>query len=130
MPNGVKTEKKTKKRKFLPYGCITIAIILGLIAAGVLGYFWWQGFPWENRDTTPTPPVQATLNPMITSAPQPTATVGPTNTTEPLPTPTETFTPQVTPQDIFPTAEPTLDSAAYPVNTPTVGAQVSPTAYP
>lgn len=113
IPENVVKKSAPKKRSWLPYGCVSLAIILGVIAAAVLGYFWWKGWPWELGDKTPTPPVQATLNPIITSAPQDTATIKPTWTAEP--TPIYTNTPETT---ITLTPEPTVvfkeTSAAYP----------------
>lgn len=91
VPHDAAEEKmKPKKKSFLPYGCVIAAIMIGLITTITLGYFWWKGFPWETTAGNPTPPIQATLNPFITSPPQPSATLGPTQTPLPSPTPTET----------------------------------------
>ncbi len=83
-----------KKKSMLPYGCVIAAGFVGLIVALALGYFLWQGFPWEVNRFSPTPPIQTTLNPMITSAPLATPTNAPTAThtrESRIPTPTPTF---------------------------------------
>lgn len=116
---GEVVKSTQKKKSMVPYGCVISAGLVGLIAALVLGYFLWKGFPWENRDTSPTPPIQTTLNPMITSAPLAAPSVAPTAT---LPPPT------ITPESLSPTPTPSSDGSAYPA--PANPVFPSPSAYP
>ena len=82
-----------KRRSFLPYGCAIGAILIGLLLVSALGYFLMRGFPWASPTETPTPPVQATINPLMTSAPQASVTLPPLPSRTPTPlltaTPTE-----------------------------------------
>ena len=65
---------KTKKRSPLPIGCAIVAIVLGLLVIAASAYFMINGFPWQAAQSTPTPPIQSTINPLITSAPQSSST--------------------------------------------------------
>ncbi|MAT42347.1 MAG: hypothetical protein CL609_08405 [Anaerolineaceae bacterium] len=111
---GDVVKPQPKKKSMVPYGCVISAGFVGLVVALLLGYFLWKGFPWEIGNTSPTPPIQTTLNPMITSAPLPTPTL------TPPPPPTETL------ESFFST--PTSTPAAYPA--PTNPVLSSPSAYP
>jgi serine/threonine protein phosphatase PrpC len=118
IPDGIQV--LSKKRPFFPVGCMLTALIIGAIAILVLGYFWLQKNPvnlgFFNRKQEP---MQVTLNPMLTSAPQSTATPNissglilvPTTTVQPL-------SPQ-TPQ-----------SYAYPPPDEAVLSPVTPQSYP
>ncbi len=72
IPNGIKPA--AKKRSRIPYGCAIVAIIMGIAVVAMSAYFLWKGFPWQRDPIPATPPIVSTMNPMITSAPQPSAT--------------------------------------------------------
>jgi len=72
IPGGIKPA--AKKKSMIPYGCAVAAIILGIVVIAVSAYYLWKGLPWQKDGLPATPPVLSTLNPMITSAPQPSAT--------------------------------------------------------
>lgn len=107
LPNGIKPAPK--KRALLPYGCAVAAILLGILVIAASAYYLLNGLPWKTYNPPSTPPIQATLNPLITSAPQASAT----------------------PQQL-PTSD--LSGGAYPppadANTPSLVDQVTPSAYP
>jgi len=84
-----------KKKKLLPYGCALAAIILGVLVVAASAYYLWKGLPWLDKTLTTTPPVQMTLNPLITSAPQSSATINPS-----LPVATMTANAPATPQTL------------------------------
>lgn len=79
----------TKKRSPLPISCAIVAIVLGLIVITTSAYFMINGFPWLAEQSTPTPPMVSTINPLITSAPQSSSTAATF-------TATSTFTPEAT----------------------------------
>ena len=120
LPGDIKAAPK--KKKLLPYGCAMAAIILGVLVLAASAYYLWRGLPWLDNLTAATPPVQATINPLITSAPQSSATINPSL---PVPTATEIA---VTPQTL-----PTSDlsgNQAYPAPVSTAVPAFSPSAYP
>ncbi|MHB8133534.1 MAG: PP2C family protein-serine/threonine phosphatase [Anaerolineaceae bacterium] len=119
IPGGIKPAGK--KKTMIPYGCAVAAIILGIIVIVVSAYFLWKGLPWQKDSLSATPPVLSTINPMITSAPQPSATLDLSIT---LPAATNTSTPFTLPtRDLsgannYPApnnnANPALTPSAYP----------------
>ena len=89
LPNGIKPA--SKKRSPLPFGCAIAAIILGLMVLTASAYYLLNGLPWLDDNLRATPPIMATINPLITSAPKSSATVNPRfslPTLTPLPLPT------------------------------------------
>ena len=118
IPDGIQV--LPKKRSFFPLGCMLTALIIGAIAILVLGYFWLQKNPvnlgFFNRTQEP---MQVTLNPMMTSAPQSTAT--PNNGSGLNLVPTTTVQP-LSPQ--------TPQNDAYPPPNEAVLTPVTPQAYP
>ncbi|PKO19227.1 MAG: hypothetical protein CVU39_01365 [Chloroflexi bacterium HGW-Chloroflexi-10] len=96
-----------RKRSSIPYGCSIGAIVLGMMLLVVLGYFLWKGFPWLQSEITPTPPIQMTINPLITSAPPAASTDLPV-----LASVTPQPTSSATPEELFP--DPSTTPDAYP----------------
>ncbi len=117
IPDGI--QALHKQRSFLSPGCWVTALIVAVIAVLVLSYLWFQRNPLDlgifNRTQEP---VQVTLNPMMTSAPQATATP---NNNLPKLVPTQTVQPLL-PQ--------TLDEQAYPAPDESVLTPVTPSANP
>lgn len=115
LPDGIKSAPK--KRALLPYGCAVAAIILGILVIAASAYYLLKGLPWKTDNPPSTPPIQATLNPLITSAPQASAT-------------SELLNPRATPQQL-PTSN--LSGGLYPppadANTPSQ-VEITPSAYP
>jgi protein phosphatase len=90
IPDGMQVV--ANKRSFFPFGCVLTTVIIAAIALLVLGFFWLQKTPinlgFLNRTQEP---MQVTLNPMMTSAPQSTATQD--NSSGPKLVPTATVQP-------------------------------------
>jgi protein phosphatase len=85
IPDGI--QALNTKRSILSPGCLVAALIVAVIAILVVGYLWLQRNPVDLGFFRPTQePVQVTLNPMLTSAPQTTAT--PNNNPKLVPTQT------------------------------------------
>jgi protein phosphatase len=85
IPDGI--QALNTKRSILSPGCLVAALIVAVIAILVVGYLWLQRNPVDLGFFMPTQePVQVTLNPMLTSAPQTTAT--PNNNPKLVPTQT------------------------------------------
>ena len=119
IPNGIKPA--AKKRSRIPYGCAIIAIILGIAVVAMSAYFLWKGFPWQRDPLSATPPIVSTINPMITSAPQPSATPDLTLTLNAL---TNTSTPIMLPtRDLS-------NSGNYPAPDENSNPEIQPTGYP
>jgi protein phosphatase len=118
IPNGIKPA--AKKRSRIPYGCAIIAIIMGIAVVAMSAYFLWKGFPWQRDPLSATPPIVSTINPMITSAPQPSATPDLTltlnarNTSTPMMLPTRDLS----------------NSGNYPAPTGNSNPEILPTGYP
>lgn len=119
IPNGIKPA--AKKRSRIPYGCAIVAIILGIAVVAMSAYFLWKGFPWQRDPLSATPPIVSTINPMITSAPQPSATPDLTLTLNAL---TNTSTPIMLPtRDLS-------NSGNYPAPAENSNPEIQPTGYP
>jgi protein phosphatase len=119
VPNGIKPA--AIKRSKIPYGCAIVAIILGIAVVAMSAYFLWKGFPWQRNPISATPPIVLTINPMITSAPQPSATPDLTLTLNAL---TNTSTPMM-----LPTRD-RSDSGNYPAPAENSTLESQPTGYP
>lgn len=100
IPDGI--QALNTKRSILSPGCLVAALIVAVIAILVVGYLWLQRNPVDLGFFRPTQePVQVTLNPMLTSAPQTTAT--PNNNPKLVPTQTvQLLLPQNPDQDAYP----------------------------
>lgn len=130
VPDGI--QAVTKKRSFLPLGCVVAAIAAFVVAAIIFGYFWLQSnnmdFNLFNRNEQPA---QVTLNPMMTSAPQTTATGGEGFSVQATVTPGDANTPKLvstqTSQPLFPESS---ESGGYPPPQEAVLTPVTPQAYP
>jgi hypothetical protein len=112
----------TKKRSPLPSGCAVAAILLGLFIIAVSAYFLLNGLPWLAEQPSPTPPVMATINPLITSAPQASSTAAPFTATA-ASTPLATLTP-ITLATNFP------NNDAYPAPSLALPSNTGATSYP
>ena len=113
---------KKKKRSPLPIGCAVVAILLGLLVIAASAYFMINGFPWQVAQSTPTPPIQSTINPMITSAPQSSSTAA-TFTATSTTAPEATVTP-ITLATAFPGSE------GYPAPSQVLPTNSAATGYP
>lgn len=117
IPDGI--QALNKNHSILSPGCWVTALIVVVIAVLVLSYLWFQRNPLDlgifNRTQAP---VQVTLNPMMTSAPQATAT--PNNNLPKL----------VSTQTVQPLLPQTLDEQAYPAPDESVLTPVTPSANP
>jgi protein phosphatase len=100
IPDGI--QALNTKRSILSPGCLVAALIVAVIAILVVGYLWLQRNPVDLGFFRPTQePVQVTLNPMLTSAPQTTAT--PNNNPKLVPTQTvQLLLPQNPDRDAYP----------------------------
>jgi len=76
IPSGINVV--ADKQPTIPVGFWVTAIIVGLLASLIFGYFWLQrnAFDWSRFFSATQESPQVTLNPVITSAPQITATTG------------------------------------------------------
>lgn len=82
IPNG--TNGVVKKRSAVPAGCAISAIILGVIVLVASTFVLLRGLPWQNENISSTPPIVATINPIMTSAPRQSATPA-SNSVSPAP---------------------------------------------
>lgn len=119
IPNGIKPAAKNRSR--IPYGCAIVAIILGIAVVAMTAYFLWKGFPWQRDAISVPPPIVSTINPIITSAPQPSAT------------PNLTLTLNALESTATPMTLPTLNQSGtrnYPAPAENANPEIQPTGYP
>ena len=130
VPDGI--QAVTRKRSFVPLGCVLAALAALVIAGIVIGYIWLDRNPGSlNLFNRNEPPAQVTLNPMMTSAPRTTATGNDAFSPQASPAPEDLNGPKLVPTQTSQALQSeSINSDAYPPPEEAVLTPVTPQAYP